>query len=540
MPLTLTPATPDLAGITSAHLLAIAEKCRTENVFLIVRPSEPETMNLINKGFACKNMDIHDKSSNWGLMAGMVPVDPRFSKKKLGSAITNVHDLEKTHGQAKSVHLTFKQDWMGLIGTHFKVGPPIQGSHIECRCGGTMIASTSTTYGVKWERKWVHYADHKNEVCFLMDPDKKVYWRWLASNKNQTAQISQDGVPLYVWAYNGIPVTGDYDVWMLAPHLSNPDFNNSMEIDSRQDNAGRSAATQFYTDFLKKLNEVCPRPTGGNVFHHGAEAQNVSFTQELNILDRKNTVFCPGIHDPFMVRNNDLPLLIYEMLQHGYMATLNPKWSRGLTLGAEDMAYVRDQQIGWTEAIKERNQQGAKNGSSDAVANLETEAALKVQRLFRKSHRASAGTKERSSDFERVAIDAENYAKRLRGKVRVKTITEAEAIEDLNQHFWNGTNRGMALTVYNRTKFADRLIKMALMRKIAQATGWSPTDGPTDDESGEQSKFPDDCFNTNDRSMFEQAKSLAKAQEKSLSRTEFKDDGHGHWTPVDRTKNGNM
>jgi hypothetical protein len=69
MPLNLISANPDLAGITQKHLSAIAKMCREDNVFLIFHSLEKETMTLIDNSFSCKNMDIHDKSSNWGLMA---------------------------------------------------------------------------------------------------------------------------------------------------------------------------------------------------------------------------------------------------------------------------------------------------------------------------------------------------------------------------------------------------------------------------------------------------------------------------------------
>lgn len=108
MAFNLPDASPDKSGITATHITAIEAKCKEKNVFLIVRPSEKQTMTLIDRGFACKNMDIHDKSSNWGLMAGMVTPDPRFSKKKTGDPITDVNSLKKSHGHAHTVHLQFK------------------------------------------------------------------------------------------------------------------------------------------------------------------------------------------------------------------------------------------------------------------------------------------------------------------------------------------------------------------------------------------------------------------------------------------------
>ena len=42
-------------------------------------------------------------------------------------------------------------------------------------------------------------------------------------------------------------------------------------------------------------------------------------------------------HPPFIVTKENLPRLIFDILRHGYLATLNPKWRTGITLGIEDV-----------------------------------------------------------------------------------------------------------------------------------------------------------------------------------------------------------
>src|SRR5262249_37643728 len=158
-------------------------------------------------------------------------------------------------------------------------------------------------------------------------------------------------------------------------------------------------------------NAECGR-ADNKVFHHGAEAQNYSFTQELK-KDEPMPVICPGSHPPFMVESKDVPQLIYQMLQWGYIATLNPKWRKGVTLMAEDTGYAMEDNLELTDYGLEvaakvspknpenararvirlggmdlRNQTGtsatgSEKSSQDALAQVETSAAIAIQRRIR-------------------------------------------------------------------------------------------------------------------------------------------------------------
>src|SRR5690606_11502130 len=85
------PATPEKSGVVKQHIRDIHWVCQNLNTFLFVRPSTVATMRLIDAGFATKSMDIHDKSSDWGLTSGFVPVDQAFSKKLNGDPNPKIH-----------------------------------------------------------------------------------------------------------------------------------------------------------------------------------------------------------------------------------------------------------------------------------------------------------------------------------------------------------------------------------------------------------------------------------------------------------------
>lgn len=310
----LSPATDINSGITNTHLPAIHRVCQKENTFLFIRPSEPATMRLIDAGFATKSMDIHDKSSNWNLTAGLVPVDQAFSKKKEGKPNDKIHPHD--HGEAKAVHLVFDSK---------------QFSSLWAKQHFLDVTDEKTGTCVKDLKTYRHFHSRQSkDVCFLLERRSgKVFWKWMPH-----LALDAKPVPMYVWAYNGIPVTGDYDLWMVAPHITNPDWGI---IESVTDSHGRSAATKFTTDLMKKLNKECHR-TDKPVFNHGAEAQNYSFTQER---DQTVAMFCPGSQAPKSVPWEDLPNVLHDLLRNGYVVIRNPKWITGETLAAEDIASAR-------------------------------------------------------------------------------------------------------------------------------------------------------------------------------------------------------
>src|SRR5690606_11108238 len=91
-----------------------------QNTFLFVRPSTAATMRLIAQGFATKSMDIHDKSSDWGLTAGFVPVDQAFNKKPTKQP--NPDMKGHGHGEAQCVQLSFTSSQLSSLSgsNHFE------------------------------------------------------------------------------------------------------------------------------------------------------------------------------------------------------------------------------------------------------------------------------------------------------------------------------------------------------------------------------------------------------------------------------------
>ena len=300
-------------------------------------------MRLIDAGFATKSMDIHDKSSDWGLTSGFVPIDQAFSKKKIGQP--NDAMVPHGHGDAQAVQLSFSQGQLTSL---------LSKGHFEKT---TKVGESTET--------WKFQSSENSKVDFFWNVKSgKVTWKWRDREKAE--------VPVWVWGYNGIPVTGDYDMWMVVPHVS--EVSGQKNILSVKDSHGRSAASGFTIALIPALNSACGRPKNP-VFNHGAEAQNFSFTQEL---DRYLALFCPGTQTPIMVPRMVLPGVLHDLLRHGYVAVINPKWRSGSTLGIEDMG----------AAAAEGQKSGIVKAGTDALGELKKNAASRIAVAWKK-HKGS-------------------------------------------------------------------------------------------------------------------------------------------------------
>ena len=284
------------AGITTKHIRDIERTCREVNTFLFIRPSTKETMQLIDQGYATKSMDIHDKSSDWGPASGFVPCDPAFSKALKGTP--NPHGHYHPHGDAIPVQLTLTEH-LATPGTNPKLALAAD------------VPSTSTLRYVKAEPGGIG----PKSTIFKLEKNGSEWGVWWMNR--------QEAVPLYVWGYQtgqGVkPVTGDYDLWMVAPHISR--WSQHLTVMGIKDSHGESGATQFITWLLEELNENCGRAQN-HVFHHGAESQNYGFTQAI---DSRLAMFTPAGSSE-MVDINDLPAVLVDVQNAGYLVYWNKRY----------------------------------------------------------------------------------------------------------------------------------------------------------------------------------------------------------------------
>ncbi len=332
-------------GITDQHIRALQKTMRAQNTFLFVRPTEYDSTILIKEGYATKSMDIHHKSSNWGPMAGFVPCDPAFSKKLEGNP--DPLNLGKRHLKAEPVQLFLKPS---LLATHKKIRED-RSFVLERDPKAGMTAAESNRYIVKAFSAGVRGMAAKFEsvdrarsgaalpthrfvkahdasgagpkstlFCLIQKGSSwLVYWvKWL-DGEGRSGRL----YPLNVFAYHGAnglnPVTGDYDMWMVAPHISH--LPKHQAINAVVDDHGSSAASTYITELIPTMNTACGQ--GNNpVFNHGAEEQNYGFTQSL---DKNLAMFTAG-GTSRMVPIESMPGIMADIQNAGYLVIWNKSY----------------------------------------------------------------------------------------------------------------------------------------------------------------------------------------------------------------------
>ena len=329
------------SGIVAGHIAAIERAAATRNAFIFIRPTEFDSTILIRFGYATKSTDVHNKSSNWGPMAGFVPCDPAFSKKCEG--VPNAQEAAEKHHAAHPVQLTLKPE---LLAVHEKI--EFQTNYLLTRAEGgqkldvpwevkrTATATSNPVVGSARARfeafqkaagdipehkfctaKPAGFGNKSTLFCLIQKANEwLVYWvQW----DGATGRLR----PLRVFAYPQRgrlnPVTGDYDLWMVAPHFTHFDTASAVQI--QEDSHGPSAASAFTFDMLDRLNYECGRASNP-VFNHGAEMQNYGFTQAL---DWNLAMFTPS-GSSRMVRINQIPGILADMQQAGYLVVWNKRY----------------------------------------------------------------------------------------------------------------------------------------------------------------------------------------------------------------------
>lgn len=328
-------------GITDPHIKALENTMKSENTFLFVRPTEYDSTLLIKQGYATKSMDIHHKSSNWGPMAGFVPCDPAFSKKVVGEP--NPNELGKKDKQASPVQLFITP---ALLSAHQKIRE-VKDFSLESVAGGPANVSDYKKYIVKplkgagvsrlsarpdAQMSRGSVLEHKFVVdkegsgiggtkatlfCLIKKGGKwLVFWVKMQGPEGRLH-------PVNVFAYPGPqglnPVTGDYDMWMVSPHISH--MSKHGHINAVVDDHGSSAASEYITDLIKTMNKACGQASTP-VFNHGAEEQNYGFTQTL---DKQLAMITPG-GTSRMVDIERMPKVMADIQNAGYLVIWNKSY----------------------------------------------------------------------------------------------------------------------------------------------------------------------------------------------------------------------
>jgi adenylate cyclase ExoY len=336
-------------GIVPSHLVPLQRIAAQTNSIIGVRPVEAVATGLIENGHPTKDYHIKGKSANWGPQAGLICKDQAFSKLEK----FKVCEPEKVARANRQVEECIKDKHAVAIPLKLsrnRLGELIQLGQI------TQLAVNEQDGTLRFNAR---------------APSQEVYafeGKRTAPTEDSYA-ITHKDKPVEVLAKSetGKALTADYDLHMVAPHLSDfgsqdkipvPDIAHSVftqRIDRyrqqqpepsvfevpealradyedtehfyRKEDFDLGNATQRITDMIKLINHQLVGD-GERVVHHNADSGSPATDVAANY---PATFFLPtrlGRYDEICIINDrkEMAELIRTAKDSGYHVPLNPLW----------------------------------------------------------------------------------------------------------------------------------------------------------------------------------------------------------------------
>ena len=338
-------------GIVPSHLAPLQNIAVDTNSIIGVRPVETVATGLIEAGHPTKDFHIKGKSANWGPQAGLICTNQAFSK------------LEKLKEDAPAKVTRANEQIQECIRDGHAVAVPLSiSSH---RLGELMKLGQITDLTTKTHSDTLRFsAQGPSQQMYAFEGKR-------TSASEDSYLIFHQGKSIEVLAKHegGKALTADYDLHMVAPHLSDfgpqdripvPDIAHSVfthRIDryrqQRPDpstfqvpqalRADYESAAHFYqkedpdlgnaTPRIKQMIELINHRLVGNgerVVHHNADSGSPATEVAANY---PATFFLPtklGRFDEVSIINNskEMAELITTAQDSGYHGPVNPLWER--------------------------------------------------------------------------------------------------------------------------------------------------------------------------------------------------------------------
>jgi len=332
-------------GIVTSHLAPLQGIAVITNSIIGVRPVETVATGLIEAGHPTKDFHIKGKSANWGPQAGFICTDQALSKleqfaEKTPAKVAKANEqiqacIQEGHAVATPLKLSgpridelLKLGQITQLAAH---GP--DGTLQLSACGPSQQSYT--------------FEGHRT------------------SPSSDSYLITHQGKPLEVLAKQseGKPLTADYDLHMIAPHISDfgpqdklpvPDVAHRVFRDRverykqvpKELRADFESAAHFYQKEDPHLGNATPRieqmielinqtliGEGERVVHHNADSGSPATEVADNY---PATFFLPAklgrFNEISIIRDSrEMAELIKTAKDSGYHVPLNPLWEKEVT-----------------------------------------------------------------------------------------------------------------------------------------------------------------------------------------------------------------
>lgn len=216
------------SGIPAAVLDGIKAVAKEKNATLMFRLVNPHSTSLIAEGVATKGLGVHAKSSDWGLQAGYIPVNPNLSKlfgraPEVIERANNDVNSSLAHGHT-AVDLTLSKERLDYLR---------QAGLVTGMADGVVASNHAG------------YEQFEFRVKETSDGRYAVQYRRKGGDDFEAVKVIGNAA--------GIPLTADIDMFAIMPHLSN--FRDS----------ARSSVTSgdSVTDYLARTRRAASEATGG-------------------------------------------------------------------------------------------------------------------------------------------------------------------------------------------------------------------------------------------------------------------------------------
>ena len=322
-------------GIPAEHIRKIFQFVEKENIVIGFRPVEPLARTLLEEGYPTKSFKIKGKSSNWGPMAGFIPINQSLSKLE-----TRPELIEKFAKQVKDVIDKEVADVVDLM---------ISQKRYE------ELVTRRIIFAVEKVR---------DEITMTsLGPSGKEYQFFAKKIGGNYAIFGADKQPIQVLASKQVkkPIVADYDLLFVSPSMGDLDERDNIPIKDVGHHVFKSRilnkakihpqlaewynhSEQFYsaedTDFgnaslrvkkvAKGINEALERGIGLEVIHHSADESNPASDYTTNY---PATIFFPrpiqGADQVCIVHNKEAFIQALKIvLDHGYHVMRNPLWEK--------------------------------------------------------------------------------------------------------------------------------------------------------------------------------------------------------------------
>ncbi len=304
-------------GIPRDYLVQTQKVANELNVLVGIRPVERICRTLIEEGVESKGLDIKGKSANWGPMAGLIPVDQKFSKlasvKDPATRERRIAEANQKNSQAQAsgaatpTHLTLSPTrWQELVDTKFLT------DLTELPPSATQPPQTQTV--VRFN------AAPKDQPAQVFEGHQQADGQWLIY-----AGTGPEREALQV-----IPKTADFDLLFAFSSFEN------VELATKDKMHGFDAKLGIYSDrdrqLIDRLNESYGRAPGKEMVHHGTDIKNPASDMTANL---PATIFIPasmqpmGIYteSPVLIKSYDeLVRLFRTMRDRGVHVESNTLW----------------------------------------------------------------------------------------------------------------------------------------------------------------------------------------------------------------------